>query len=263
MICARFSVLKRFMLTIMLEASDGKVPPSGDSGGHCGGDLTEPMSLLYDNYGIRRLAVEVNLWPEVEKFEKKALSKLFGVLNTDGMFASCELRPETGARFESDTWTYDVSPAGVFMRCVNLASLDDTKQRMHFLLDGTRKCVATGNAFYTDEIRVFVHVPEGGKRNVESVAYKKLLGTRTDRSDLPGLEGAGLSLSGTTEIYHWHGDITPYGEDALMLTAVLTFRPNPEPPRPGPDLDAIDGQIGTAASFATDHLRTFSSKFIQ
>jgi hypothetical protein len=224
------------------------------------------MSLLYDEYGIRRLAVEVNLWPEVEKFEAQALSKLFGVLNTDGIFASCELRPETGARFESDAWTYDLSPAGVFMRCINLRSLEDTKRRMHALLEGTRQCITAPNhrahAFYTDEIRVFVYVPEAGKRKVDNVVYKKLLSSRTDRSDLPGLEGAGLSLSGTTEVYRWHADINPYGSEALMLIASLTFRPSPEPPRPGPDLDAIDGQIGTACSFATDHLRTFSSKFI-
>lgn len=221
--------------------------------------------MLYDEYGIRRLAVEVNLWPEVERFETKALSELFGVLNADGLFSSCELRPETGARFESDAWTYDVSPAGVFMRCVSLRTLDDTKQQMHKLLDGTRRCISTErtqHAFYSDEIRIFVHVPEGGQRNVENVVYKKLLSKTTDVSDLPDLESAGLSLTGTTDVYHWHGDISPYGPDALVLTAALTFRPNPEPPRPGPDLTVIDGQIGTACSFATDHLLVFASKFI-
>src|ERR1700704_246974 len=197
------------------------------------------MSLLYDSFGIRRVAVEVNLWPEVEKFKTKALSELFGALNPDGMFSSLELRPETGARFESDAWTYDISPAGVFVRCVQLTSLEDLKRRIHFLLDGTRKCVAPDRAFYTDEIRVFVHIPEGGTRNVEGLISKKLLSSRTDRSDLPGLEGAGLSLTGTTDVYQWHADINPYGTEALMLSATLTFRPTPEPPRPGPDLDVI------------------------
>ena len=226
---------------------------------------SEPMALLYDNYGIRRLAVEVNLWPEVERFEAKTLSKLFGVLNVDGLFSACELRPETGARFESDTWTYDLSPAGVFMRCTSLRSLDDTRQHMLKLLEGTRQCISSERmqrAFYTDEIRAFVHVPESGKRDVESVVYKKLLTKTTDLSDLPGLEGAGLSLTGTTDVYHWHGEVNPYGSDALMLSAALTFRPSPEPPRPGPDLNVIDGQIGTACTFATDHLRVFASKFI-
>jgi hypothetical protein len=223
------------------------------------------MTLLYDNFGIRRLAVEVNLWPEVEKFETRTLSKLFGVLNADGLFSACEIRPETGARFESDAWTYDLSPAGVFLRCVSLRSLEGTKQHIHRLLEGTRQCISserTQHAFYTDEIRAFVHIPEGGKRDVENIVYKKLLSKATDRSDLPGLEGAGLSLTGTTEVYHWHGDIEPFGSDALMLTAALTFRPSPEPPRPGPDLDVIDGQIGTACTFATDHLRVFASKFV-
>lgn len=223
------------------------------------------MSLLYDNFGIRRLAVEVNLWPEIERFETHALSKLFGVLNVGGLFSACELRPETGARFESDAWTYDLSPAGVFMRCISLRSLEETTQQMHKLLEGTRRCISSGRiepAFYTDEIRVFVHIPEGGKRDVESVVHKKLLSKTTDRSDLPGLEGAGLSLAGTTDVYHWQGSLEPFDSDALMLSASLTFRPSPEPPRPGPDLNVIDGQIGAACAFATDHLRVFASKLI-
>ena len=133
------------------------------------------MSLLYDSYGIRRVAVEVNLWPEVERFKTKDLSELFGALNGDGMFSSLELRPESGARFESDAWSYDLSPAGVFVRCVQLSSLEDLKRRVHFLLDGTRRCVASDRTFYTDEIRVYAHVPEGGKRDVEAVVSKKLI----------------------------------------------------------------------------------------
>jgi hypothetical protein len=220
------------------------------------------MSLLYDSYAIRRVAVEVNLWPEIERLKTKDLSELFGALNVDGMFSSLELRPESGARFESDAWSYDLSPAGVFVRCVQLTSLDDLKRRVHFLLDGTRKCVAPDRAFYTDEMRVFVHVPESGRRDVATVVSKKLIPSRVDRSDLPGLEGAGLSLTGTTESYHYHADINPYGSEALMLSATLTFRPSPEPPRPGSDLDVIDGQIGVACSFVTGELRAFSSKFI-
>lgn len=220
------------------------------------------MSLLYESYAIRRVAVEVNLWPEIERFKTKDLSELFGALNVDGMFSSLELRPESGARFESDAWSYDLSPAGVFVRCVQLTSLDDLKRRVHFLLDGTRKCVAPDRAFYTDEMRVFAHVPEGGKRDAATVVSKKLIPPRVDRSDLPGLEGAGLSLAGTTETYHYNAEISPYGSEALMLSGTLTFRPSPEPPRPGADLDVIDGQIGAACSFVTGELRAFSSKFI-
>jgi hypothetical protein len=220
------------------------------------------MSLLYDSYGIRRVALEVNLWPEVERFKTKALSELFGALNSDGMFSSLELRPESGARFESDAWAYDLSPAGVFVRCVQMTSMDDLKRRIHSLLDGTRKCVASDRAFYTDEVRVLAHVPEGGKRDVETVVSKKLIPPRVDRSDLPGLEGAGLSLTGTTETYHYHASISPYGSEALALSGTLTFRPSPEPPRPGSDLDVIDGQIGVACGFVKDELRAFSSKFI-
>lgn len=232
------------------------------------------MSLRYDAFGARRLAVEVNLWPEVEKFDQDTLSNLFATLNADApegtTLTSCELRPETGARFQSDSWTYDISPAGVFMRCVNLRSLPDTTRRMLELLDKTRPYLApherrkASHAFYTDEIRIFVFVPEGGKRDVRKLVSNKLLSRGTDRSDLPGLEGAGLSLTGITDDYHWHADVNNAVDtsDGLLLSASLVFMPSPDPPRPGPDLDALEAQIGMACSFATEHLLAFSQKFI-
>ena len=232
------------------------------------------MTLLYDAFSTRRLAVEVNLWPEVEKFDQDALSNLYAALNADApegtTLTSCELRPETGARFESDAWTYDLSPAGVFMRCVNIRTLEDTTRRMLELLDKTRPHLTpherrkASHAFYTDEIRILIFVPEGGKRNIPQLVSNKLLKRGTDRSDLPGLEGAGLSLTGNTEDYHWHADINNAvgSSDSLLLNASLLFMPNPEPPRPGPDLEAIEAQIGTSCAFATEHLLAFSGKFI-
>jgi hypothetical protein len=232
------------------------------------------MALLYDACSTRRLAVEVNLWPEVEQFDQDALSNLFAALNADApegtTLTSCELRPETGARFQSDAWTYDLSPAGVFMRCVNIRTLVDTTRRMLELLDKTRPHLApherrkASHAFYTDEIRIFMHVPEGGKRNVRQLVSNRLLKRGTDRSDLPGLEGAGLSLTGDTEDYHWHADIknAPGAADALLLSASLLFMPSSEPPRPGSDLDAIEAQIAMSCAFATENLLAFSQKFI-
>jgi len=221
------------------------------------------MSLLYDSFGIRRVAVEVNLWPDIEKFDTADLSKLFGALNSDEIFSSVELRPEMGARFSGDAWTYDLSPSGVLIRCSSFVSHDALRAKICGLLDGTRKGIAPRHAFYTDEIRVFCHIPEGGKRNVEAVVQKRLMrGKGADHSDLPGLEGAGLRLTGTTDVYHWHADIEPFGPDALMLSASLTFRPSPDPPRPGSDLDVIGEQIGVACAFVTNHLRMFSSKFV-
>jgi hypothetical protein len=221
------------------------------------------MSLLYDSYGVRRVAVEVNLWPDVEKFDTGALGGLFGALNSDDLFSLCDLRPETGAHFQGDAWTYDLSNSTVLMRCNNIENLDAVKRRMRLLLEGTRRSLDQQLAFYTDEIRVFCHVPEGAKRNVESVLQRRLLSRQTDRSDLPGLEGAGLNLTGLTESYHWDAEIEPFGGDAIMLTARLHFRPTPEPPSPGPDVDAIETQIGVATSFVTEHLLVFSSKFIK
>lgn len=233
-----------------------------------------PMTLLYDSHGIRRLAVEVNLWPEVEKFDQDSLSRLFAALNAKApegtTLTSCELRPETGARFQSDSWTYDLSPAGVFIRCVNLRTLEDTTRRMLELLDKTRACLdpherrKASHAFYTDEIRIFMFVPEGGKRDVRQHVSNKLLKRGTDRADLPGFEGAGLSLTGTTDDYHWHADINNAvdSSNTLLLSASLVFVPSPEPPRPGPDLDAIRSQIEMSCSFATEHLLVFSEKFI-
>lgn len=228
-----------------------------------GGVDLRPMALLYESYGIRRVAVEVNLWPDIDKFDTGALGSLFGALNSDDLFSLCDLRPETGAHFQGDAWTYDLSLSKVLMRCDSIEYLDAVKRRMRLLLEGTRRCVDKELAFYIDEIRVFCHVPEGGKRNVESVMQKRLLASKTDRSDLPGLEGAGLNLTGLTEAYHWEAEIEPFGDDALLLTARLHFRPTPEPPHPGPDVDAIETQIGVATSFVTEQLLAFSSKFIK
>ncbi|HEX4435437.1 MAG TPA: hypothetical protein VH061_01455 [Solirubrobacteraceae bacterium] len=232
------------------------------------------MSLLYDAFSTRRLAVEVNLWPEVERFDQDGLSNLFAALNADApegtVLTSCELRPETGARFQSDSWTYDLSPAGVFMRCVNLRTMEDTKRRMRDLLEKTRPLLApperrkTTHAFYTDEIRIVVSVPEDGKRDVRQHVTNKLLKRSTDRSDLPDFQSAGLSLTGTTDDYHWHADINNAHDtaDRLLLSASLMFLPSPDPPRPGSDLDVIEEQIVQSCSFATEHLLAFSQKFI-
>lgn len=220
------------------------------------------MSLLYDAFGIRRVALEVNFWPGVEKFHTGELSRLFGALNEDELFSTCELQSETGALFGGEAWDYDLSTSGLLIRCSSFVTHQAMRERMRQLLAGTRDTLSTKVAFFTDEIRVFGQVPEGGKRDVEKTVRKRLMSRGTDLSDLPGLEGAGLSLSGTNDVYHWHGDIESAGPDSLMLSGRVRFWPEPEPPRPGPDLDLIEKQVELACEFVSDHLRNFTSKFI-
>jgi hypothetical protein len=117
--------------------------------------------------------------------------------------------------------------------------------------------------FYTEEVRVFADVPEGGKRDVGAIVQKKLLrGVKAeDRESLPGLDGAGLSLVGSTDDYAWHANLDPASDDFLRLFAGITFYREPEPPRPGSDLDLIEEQVKVTCGFVEGDLREFSAKF--
>lgn len=226
------------------------------------------MALLYDSFGIRRVAVEVNLWPAIDSFAAGDLSALFGRLNTDDIFTSCELRPQTGASFEGELWTYDLHPSTLRIRCFGFATPEQLYGRIRSLLEGTRGIVRDRSlAFYTDEIRVFAEVPEGGKRMVGDIVQRRLVGRlkAEDRAELPGLQGAGLSLVGATDSYHWHAEIEPRQgvNNSLSLVGRLVFFPESEPPRPGPDLDVIDEHVKTTCDFVRDPLQTFSTKLFR
>jgi hypothetical protein len=222
-----------------------------------------PMSLQYENYGLRRIVVEANLWPPIEDVSQGALSQLFGNLNGgDDMFSACELKPN-GASFQGDLWTYDYSGSTVRIRCFGFGTYEELYRRIRKLLDGTRSLAIDGTVgFFSEEIRVFADVPEGGSRDVGEVVKKKLLRgmKEEDREALPGLDGAGLTLDGKTESFSWRANIDPKADSLLSLFVGLSFYPDPEPPRPGSDLDLTEHQVKVACSFVEKDLLTFSSK---
>ncbi|HET7122090.1 MAG TPA: hypothetical protein VFI17_12680 [Solirubrobacterales bacterium] len=221
------------------------------------------MALQYEHISLKRVVVEANLWPPVEEIPHGTLSRLFGLVNEDEIFSACELRA-SGASFRGEYWTYDIDGSTVRIRCFGYRDRPTLYARIRKLLDETRSIAPSRRvAFYTQEVRVFADVPEGGKRDVGDVVQKKLLRSvkLEDRESLPGLDGAGLSLVGSTDEYAWHADLDPADDDFLSLFAGISFYREPEPPRPGSDLDAIEEQVKVACGFVEGALKDFSAKF--
>jgi hypothetical protein len=221
------------------------------------------MALLYDNFGLRRIVVEANLWPPVQEIAAATLSRLFSEVNTDDTFATCELRPN-GATFDGDVWDYNISGSTVVLRWWGTRPPDDLHAQIRRFLDGTRVVAMDSHVgFYTEEIRIYADVPEGKGRDVGDAVKKRLLkGMKAaDRDSLAGLAGAGLILKGGTETFAYRANIEPKlgSGDMLNIFAGIKFRPE-EPPRPGPDLDLIDHQTKIACEFVANDLVEFSRK---
>lgn len=227
------------------------------------------MALLYDQFGIRSFELMVNIWPGVDQFAPGELSRLYGHLNTDDEFQSCDLRLNQGARFEGDDWVYDIAPSSILIRCTGYPSTDALRRRIRRLLAQTRAFFAAQHyvAYYVENIRAFGSVPEDKDRNIGEVVQKRLLQRvkAEELEGLPGLAGAGLQLVGNAEEpqrFHWHARIEPphgsYG--VLGISADLMFPLAPEPPTEDDDLDDILRQVDAAYAFITDDVTTFASK---
>ncbi len=220
------------------------------------------MALKYEHFSFKRVVVEANLWPPAGDIADGILSQLFGHLNEDELFTSCELRP-SGATFQGEYWTYDLNGSTLRIRCFGFPHHEHLHAHIRKLLDGSRAVSPQRRvAFYAEEIRVFAEVPEVGRRNIADVVQKRLLRSikSEDREALPGLSGAGLKLDGSTENVGWHAAIDPNpGGNSLSLFAGMMFR-DPEPPRPGSDLDVIEEQVKIACAFVQNDLQKFSAK---
>ena len=211
------------------------------------------MALLYDSFALRRIDVIANIWPDFDRFLPGALSRLTAELNDDDGFSSIEVQSETGVRLEGEQWVYDLSLSSVMLRCRAVLSPEMVSGRVRSLLDTTRQFFSARHpiAFYTDQIQVLGYVPDDKEeRNVGDVVKKRLLArvSAEDQNALPGLAGAGLHLVGNDyeRRFHWHASIEPpHGAyDSLGLWSQLIFLPTEGPPTAGPDLDAIEEQIG-------------------
>jgi hypothetical protein len=229
------------------------------------------MALLYDSFGVRRLEFVANLWPDMVTFAPRELRQLFGqlVIGPDDEFTSCDLRTDTGARFEGEHWVYDIGTSSILLRCWGYSSPDSLRGTIRRLLRQTRDFFAEKNelAFFVDEIRVYGIVPDEKDRNVGEVVQKRLLKNvlKVDLEGLPGLAGAGLQLVGDAEEFHWHARIEPpHGAyDVLGIGAELMFPPTPDPPSDEDDLDNIDRQVELAHTFITTDVVTFASKLFK
>jgi hypothetical protein len=221
------------------------------------------MALQYDNFQVQRIVVEANFWPPIEEISRSTLSHLFASVNEENCFETCELR-DSGATFEGDTWDYNVEPSTVLLRWFGDRLPENFFDRVRSILEGTRLVAMDGQvAFFTEQIRVFADVPEGKNRDVGELVKKRLLkGMKpAERESLPGLVGAGLNLRGITDSFVYQGSIDPKVEGGLLnIWAGLNFRPQQDPPTPGPDLGVIEQQVKQAIEFVGTDLLAFSSK---
>lgn len=227
------------------------------------------MTLLYDSFGVRRVQLIANIWPDLDSFLPNDLSRLLAALNGDEIFTSWDMQPGIGARFHGENWLYDISLSSVLIRSTGFETPEHLRATIGALLEGTRKFFKDRGSivFYADEVVVGGTIPDDKMRNIGEVVQKRLLTrvTAEDKEDLPGLEGAGLRLVGTTDDFHWHANIEPpHGAyDSLLLRAQIMFFREPYPPEPGADLELINTQVTTTYEFVSNHLRTFSSKLFK
>lgn len=225
------------------------------------------MALLYDHFGVRRFSFRAHMWPEMEDFASAELRQLFGELSlgADDEFESCEILP-SGAVFEGEHWVYELNLSSVRLQCFGYSSLTNLRASVRGLLEQTREFFKSSHViFYVTSMNVYGTVPDDKDRHVGEVVMRKLLRNvkQEDRDILDGLEGAGLSLVGTTdEDLHWHARIEPpHGAyEVLGLAAELMFPPSPEPPKAGEDLDRIDDQIEATHDFITTRIPQFANR---
>lgn len=229
------------------------------------------VALLFDQFGVRRVELHVLMWPGFSHpFKQGELSELYGKLNSEDLFESCELRANVGAEFESEHWNFDISTSRIRLRSESFQSYEDLTKRMMHLLEETQRFFGSRLPFlFTDHVSVRGVVPEGAERDVSEVVLAKMLSRRLDKRDphgsrpldsLPGeLSGAGVTLVGDTDAYHWHADIGPaHAYPVLPIGADLYF----PPPAESPEHSMIAENLDTAYQFITTTVLEFAEKIL-
>ncbi|MHB1468363.1 MAG: hypothetical protein ACYCX7_04320, partial [Solirubrobacteraceae bacterium] len=97
------------------------------------------MALRYDSFGIRQVHLEADIWPALDGFVSGDLGRLFGALNGDEIFTSSEIRPQIGATFDGEHWSYDLMQSSVLIRCRGFETPERLQSQIRSLLDGTRR----------------------------------------------------------------------------------------------------------------------------
>jgi hypothetical protein len=228
------------------------------------------MPLDYEQFTIRTVRVDCLMWPGCEHgYKTGELSGLYGALNSDDLFESCELRATLGARFDSEHWTFDIGESRLWLRSRSFAGLPGAQRQIHMLLSETRKYLTPKRLalVLADEIYVSGVIPERKGGNVAEIVKKKMLKPlKSEQTDqLPGIVGAGIRFVGDTpepDEYHWHLMLEPWhGEySSLQLSAELFFPPIPD--READDLDVIDGRLETAYNFLKVNAKSFAESVL-
>lgn len=229
------------------------------------------MALLFDHFGVRRVELDVLMWPGFSHgFKPGELSSLYGALNTDDAFESCELRANLGATFDSEHWEYDISTTRIHIAAgPAFQSFDELDKRVLHLIEETKKHLTQRRLPFVTTERAYVMgvVPEDGDRDVSEVVRSKMLSRRlTQQHDgerlldhLPGdLVGAGITLVGDGEDFHWHANIGPAhgGATNLRISAELYF----PPPSEAPEDSMISDSLRTAYEFLNTSVREFAQE---
>jgi hypothetical protein len=230
------------------------------------------VALLFDRFGVRRVALDVLLWPGFSHgFKPGELSALYGALNGEDLFESCQLRANVGAEFESEHWNLDISTTTLRLSSEAFQSFEALDKQMLHLLEETKKFFTPRRLPFLIAERVSVRgvIPEDSDKDVSETLRSKLLTRRLDKTDdegsrpldsLPGtLAGAGLTLVGDTDAYHWHANIGPaHAAPTLPISADLYF----PPPEEAPEESMISESLATAYDFVTTNVLEFARKVL-
>lgn len=228
------------------------------------------MTLFFEGFGTRRVELDVLMWPGFDHgFKPGELSGLYGVLNSNDLFESCELRANIGAEFESEHWRFDISSTRIQVSSKAFQDFDQLDKQVLHLLEETKRFLTPARLPFLTANRAFVAgvIPETDpEKDVAERVRAKLLARRINQGSgsaraldaFPGdVQGVGVTLVGDTETYHWHANIGPVHSPTsdLRISADLYFQPPDERPE--------EAMISDRLRIAYDFLRTNVLEFAQ
>jgi hypothetical protein len=229
------------------------------------------VALLFDQFGVRRVELDVLMWPGFgHGFKHGELSRLYGALNSEDLFESCDLRANVGAEFESEHWRFDISTTRIKLSSEAFQSFAELGKRMLHLLEETRKFFEPRPPFLIAErVSVWGVVPEDAERDVSETIRSKLLTRRLTKADdngdrpldlMPGqLTGTGVTLVGDTEKYHWHANVGPAHSFPTLPISVDLYFPTPTE---RPEGAMISESLSTAYEFITNNVVEFAGQIL-
>jgi hypothetical protein len=229
------------------------------------------MTLNYEQFTPQRVRVDLRMIPGFDHgFRAGELSGLYGALNRDDLFESCELRARLGARFSSEHWTFDIGESRLWIRSRQFLDLSDLTKQIQMLLSEARTFLGEKRLplLLVEQIALSGVVPEAKGGNVAEIVKKKLLKPLKDghTDTLPGLVGAGVRFVGDAtepEDFHWHLLLDPWHGrySNLIVGAELFFAPFWED-HAEDDLDAITRRLAIAYNFLTSNAKSFSESVL-